>query len=647
MTAERLQFQTETKQLLDLMVHSVYSHKDVFLRELISNASDALDKRRFEAIKNPEWLPAETELEIRLEVDRAARTLSVIDNGIGMSRQEVIDNIGTIAKSGSKEFLDAVKATKNGTSLPELIGQFGIGFYSSFMVAERIVIVTRPAGEAAATRWESAGEGTFTIEDAQRPDVGTTVTVHLKPVDMEDGLHDYADEYVIKDIVKKYSDFVAYPIRMEVERREIERDESGKPKEGAKEKVSREVQTLNSMKAIWLRGKNEVTEDEYKEFYKHISHDWHEPLKRIQAHIEGILDYRLLIFIPKSAGFDLFRPEKHHGVQLYVKRVFIMDDCEALLPQYLRFVRGVVDSEDLSLNVSREMLQQNRQIQRMRNGIVGKVLDTLKDMRENEDENYHTFWGEFGRVLKEGLFQDAEKRATLFELMLCASTNSETDLTSLRDYVTRMKPEQNTIYYMTGRTRAEIESSPHIEVFREKEYEVLILADPVDEVWTQSVFEFEGKRLQSVGKGAVDLGTEEEQKKAEQTRKEREREFGAVLECLKAKLDEHVKEVRLSNRLTTSVACLVGEAFGITPQLEQMMRAVGQDVPPVKRILELNPNHPLLPKLKAMVEKDKDDPALADYAELIYGQAVLAEGSQLRNPARFSKLVAELMTRAL
>ncbi len=647
MSAETFGFQTETKQLLDLMVHSVYSNKDIFLRELISNASDALDKRRFEAIKDPDGLPAGTELEVRIEVDRAARTLSVIDNGIGMSRQEVIDNIGTIAKSGSKEFLDAIRSTKNGTGLPELIGQFGIGFYSSFMVADHIVLVTRRLGEKAATRWESAGEGTFTIEQADRAEVGSTVTVHLKPADVEDGLHDYTDEWVVKDIVKKYSDFVAYPIRMEVERREIERDETGKPKEGAKETVTREVQTLNSMKAIWLRDKHEVTEEEYVEFYKHISHDWNEPLKRIQAHIEGTLDYRLLLFIPKSAGVNMFRQEKRHGVQLYVKRVFILDDCEPLLPECLRFVRGVVDSEDLSLNVSREILQQNRQIQRMRNGLVGKVLDTLMDMRDNEQEDYRTFWSEFGRVLKEGIFQDTENRTALLELMLCASTHPGDELTSLRDYVSRMKPEQDAIYFMTGRSRAEIENSPHLEAFREKGCEVLILADPVDEVWTQSVFEFDGTRLQSVGKGAVDLGTEEEKKQAEETRKEKEQEFGAVLECLKAKLAEHVKEVRLSSRLTTSVACLVGDAFGMTPQLEQMMRALGQDLPPVKRILELNPSHPLLPKLNAMIVKDKEDPALTDYAELIFGQAVLAEGSQLRDPAKFSRLVAELMTRAL
>ena len=647
MSAETFGFQTETKQLLDLMVHSVYSNKDIFLRELISNASDALDKRRFEAIKNPDALSGPTELAICIEADRAARTLSVIDNGIGMNRQEVIENIGTIAKSGTREFLKAVKAAKGATDLPELIGQFGIGFYASFMVADRITLVTRRAGDIAATRWESTGEGTYTLEEAERPEAGTTVTLHLKPSDAEDGLHDYTDEWVIKEIVKRYSDFVAYPIRMEIERREIEHDEEGKPKEGAQETVTREMQTLNSMKAIWLRDKAEVTEEEFTEFYKHLSHDWNEPLKRIQAHIEGVLDYRLLLFIPKSAGMDLFHQEKRHGVQLYVKRVFILDECEALLPAYLRFIRGVVDSEDLSLNVSREILQQNRQIQKMRNGLVAKVLDTLAGMRDNEAEDYKAFWGEFGRVLKEGLFQDAENRNALLELMLSGSTHDDAGLTSLRDYVARMKPEQNTIYYMTGRTKADIENSPHLEAFRARGYEVLLLADPVDEVWTQSVFEFDGKRLQSIGKGAVDLGTEEEKKKDEETRKEKEGEFGAVLECLKAKLAEHVKEVRLSNRLTTSAACLVGDAFGMTPQLEQMMRALGQDVPPTKRVLELNPNHALLPKLKAIIENDKDAPVLADYAELLYGQAVLAEGSALRDPARFSKLVADLMARAL
>ncbi len=644
---ETLGFQAETRQLLDLMIHSVYSNKDIFLRELVSNASDALDKRRFEAIKHPEWLEEGTELHIRIDADASARTLSISDNGIGMSRQELIDNIGTIAKSGTREFLDTLKAAKDAAGLPELIGQFGIGFYSSFMVADRITLVTRRAGEDSATQWESSGEGTFTLQETERDEYGTTVTLHLKPADTEDGLHDYTGEWTIRNIVKKYSDFVAYPIRMEVERREIERDEDGKPKEGAVERVVRELETLNSMKAIWLRGKDEVTEDEYKEFYKHIAHDWGEPLKRIQARIEGTLDYRLLLFIPRHAGFDLFQHDRKHGVHLYIRRVFIMDDCEVLLPMYLRFVRGVVDSEDLSLNVSREMLQQNRQIQRMRNGIVGKILDTLKDMRDDEKDDYLVFWKEFGRVLKEGLFQDRDNEAALLGLMLSMSTHSDTELTTLRDYVQRMKPDQECIYYMTGRNRAEIEHSPHIEAFREKGYEVLIFADPVDEVWTQSVMEFDGKRMQSVGKGAIDLGTEEEKKQAEETRKEKEQEFGALLEWLKEALDAHVKEVRLSNRLTTSVACLVGDAYGMTPQLEQMMRAMGQDMPASKRILELNPAHPLLAKLQALVEKDKDAEGLADYAELIYGQALLAEGGELNDPAKFSRLVSELMTRAL
>ncbi|MBN2310917.1 MAG: molecular chaperone HtpG [Candidatus Hydrogenedentes bacterium] len=645
--SETFEFQAEARQLLDLMVHSIYTNKDIFLRELISNSSDALDRRRFQALSTPDILPAGTELEIRIDADPDARTLTVRDTGIGMTRDEVIGLIGTIAKSGTREFLDVLKASKDDALGPELIGQFGVGFYSCFMAADAVTLVTRHASGGAGVRWASSGEGTYTVEEAEVAEPGTSVTLHLKPVDSEDGLHDYTSEWQIREIVKKYSDFVAYPIRMEIERKEVERDEEGNPKEGAEEKTVRTLETLNSMKAIWLRDKDEVEADEYNEFYKHISHDWNEPLETIRAKIEGTLEYQVLLFIPSKRPFDLFLHEGRHGLQLYVKRVFIMDDCKELLPEYLRFVRGVVDSEDLSLNISREILQQNRQIQRMRKGLVSKVLDTLASMRDRDDDTYRAFWREFGRVLKEGAYQDSDNRDTLLDLLLFESTADPETPVSLREYVDRMKEGQDAIYYMTGESREAVEASPHLEAFREKGCEVLILTDPVDEVWTQSVFEYGGKRFQSAGKGAVELGTEEERKQAEEARKERQEAFASLMDRLKEHLDEYVKEVRLSSRLTESAACLVGDVHDMGPQLEALLKAANQDVPKTKRILELNPNHRILERLQAIYDADQEDPRLNDYAQLLYGQAVLAEGGQPPNPGRFARLVTDIMIEAL
>ena len=647
-TPETYEFQTEARRLLDLMIHSVYSNKDIFLRELISNSSDALDKRRFEAVKRPELLDEDAELRIFIEPNKENRTLSVWDNGIGMSRDEVKELIGTIAKSGTEEFLQRVSESKDQEAAAELIGQFGVGFYSTFMVADKVELVTRRAGEPHATHWESAGDGAYTLSEAERDEPGTTVLLHLKKDDDEDGLKDYTEPWVLRQIVSHYSDFVAYPIRMDVERQEVERNEDGTPREGAEPTTVVERQTLNSMKAIWLRDKSEVPEEEYNEFYKHISHDWNEPLLRVQAKIEGTLEYRLLLYIPAHAPFDMYyRGQGLHGVHLYIKRVFIMDDCTELLPEYLRFVRGVVDSEDLSLNISREMLQQDRHIQRMRRGITAKVLDALKPLKKDDHEKYLQFWGEFGPVLKEGLFQDRDNQETLLELMLAPSTNDAEALTSLADYAERMKPEQDAIYYITGPSRKRVEESPHLEAFRQKGYEVLLLTDPVDEVWVQNVSEYNGKPLQSVGRGAVELGTEEERQEAEETRKEKTAEYTGLMDALKSRLEEHVKEVRLSNRLTESAACLVTDTNDMTPQMEQMMRAMGQELPEVKRILELNPEHTVVQKLRETAERDKDAAELDEYAELLYGQALLAEGGQLPNPGRFSKLLADIMAKTV
>jgi molecular chaperone HtpG len=619
-TAERHEFQTEVRQLLDLMVHSLYSHKDIFLRELISNASDALDKVRFEALTRPELAPA-GELEIRLEPDGTARTLTVHDNGIGMSREEVVQNIGTIARSGTKEFLTALRERQGQVVPPEMIGQFGVGFYSSFMAADRITLLTRRAGEATATRWESTGEG-YTIEEAERDTPGTSVTLHLKPKDEEDGLRDYTDEHVLRDIVKKYSDFVAYPIRLKAE-------------------------TLNSMKAIWIRPKDEVTEEEYREFYKHIAHDWNDPLEHLSVHIEGTFEARALLYIPAKAPFDLWRESAHQGVQLYVKRIFIMDDCKELLPASLRFVRGVVASDDLSLNVSREILQKDRQIQAIRKHLVRRVLGALKEMKDGNADKYRTFWIELGAVLKEGLLAFDEGHERILELILAPSTYVAAGVTSLGDYVSRMKDGQDAIYYMTGPSAAAVEQSPHLEAFRDKGYEVLFFTDPVDELWLRMPREFGGKKLVSAAKGEITPGSEDDKKQAEEQRSEQEQTFKDLLLTLRAKLQDEVKDVRLSSRLISSPACLVGEGDDLSPHIAELLRRSGQEVPKVKRILELNPTHPLLPKLQAIVAQDRTDPALQQYAELLYGQAILAEGGQLPDPAAFSKRIAELLLRVV
>ncbi len=648
---ETFEFQTEARQLLDLMIHSVYSHKDIFLRELISNSSDAIDKLRYEALTNSEFNQYASNPEIRLTTDSDARTLTVSDNGVGMSRDEVIRFIGTIAKSGTKEFAQIVKeARATGKEVPaELIGQFGIGFYSAFMAADKLSLVTRRAGEDKATTWESIGDGQYTLGEGTRATPGTSVTLHLKPADEENGLHDYTDEWAVKDIVKRYSDFVAYPIRMSTERTEIERDAEGKAIEGAEPKTVVEDITLNSMKAIWTRPEKDVTDEEYNEFYKHISHDWNEPLTRISVRAEGTSEFRALLYIPSKAPSNLFSRELEPGLHLYIRRVFIMSDAKDLIPEYLRFIKGVVDSEDLSLNVSREILQKDRQIPIIRKALVKKILDTLKSMRSGDPEKWTVVRKEFSRVLREGLFQDDGNRATLFDICEFASVAGEEkrDATTMGEYVSRMKPEQDVIYFLTGPTSEAVESSPHLEAFKNKGIEVLILTDPVDEVWTQYVHEYEGKRLQSAAKGAAMLGTEEERKQEQEDLKDKQESYSSLMDAMKGKLSNQVKEVRLSNRLTSSPACLVGDTSDMSPQLMELMRSMGQDVPTQKRILELNPSHPLMEKLQGIFAANPDDPRLGNYAELLYGQSVLAEGGKLDDPGAFSKKVAELMAEAI
>jgi molecular chaperone HtpG len=640
---EQLEFQAEARQLLDLMVHSVYSNKDSFLRELISNASDALDKLRLEAFRNKDLDVDTSDLHIEIEVDKGARTLTVRDNGIGMTRAEVVDLIGTLAKSGTAELRQQLREAKNAAASEELIGQFGIGFYSSFMVADKIELLTRKAGESEATRWESSGEGTYTIESVDDAPQGTSVTLHLKPEDKEDELHDYTAEWMIRSLVKKYSDFIAWPIWMEVERRTPA--PQGEGEEGGEEVVTIETETLNSMKALWARPKDEVSDEEYKEFYKHIAHAWDDPLEVIAMKAEGTFEYQALLFIPSHAPFDLFNRDANVGVQLYVKRVFIMGDCDQLMPTYLRFIKGVVDAQDLSLNVSREILQQDRQITAIRRRLTKKVLSTIKDLQSERPEDYRTFWTQFGRVLKEGLMSDFDNQEALLRISSFASTHSEEEPTTLAEYVERMKEGQEQIFYATGETRQQILKSPHLEAFKAKGYEVLLLTDPVDEVWVGAVTEFDGKPLQSVAKGEVDLDSKEDKSEAE--REEQEKDFADLLAWLKETLSDHVTEVRLSTRLTESPACLITPTFGMTPALARMYRASGQVVPVGKRILELNPSHPLVTGLREAHKERVDDPSVAETAELLYGTALLAEGGALEDPARFAELLADRLARTV
>ncbi|GAB3246724.1 molecular chaperone HtpG [Kineosporia babensis] len=626
--AESYEFQVETRQLLQLMINSIYSDKDLFLRELISNASDALDKLRLERF-NDDTLDVDTsDLHIRIELDDSARTLTISDNGIGMTRDEVVDLIGKIANSGTAEFMRQMKEAQQEeeAKTEELIGRFGVGFYSSFMVAERVVLVTRRAGQAEATRWESAGEGTYTLQPVEDAPQGTSITLHLKPADPEDRLFDYTDPRKVREIVTRYSDFITWPIRMASLQVAGEGEEAEEPAD----------ETVNSRKALWTRPAGEVTDEEYAELYKRISRDWNDPLETIRLNIEGTLQYQALLFLPERAGANLFSPDAKHGVQLYVNRVFVMDDAEELIPSYLRFVKGVVDSQDLALNVSREILQQDRQIESMRKRLTKRVLQAIKGLAANEPEKYTKFWGEFGRVVKEGLLQDFANRDAILAICSFESTHDAEQRTSLRDYVERMPEGQDKIYYLTGDSRPALESSPYMEAFRAKELEVLLLTDPIDEVWVDGMPEFEGKQFQSIAKGDIDLTSDE----ADEDKAKQKEEFAGLLTWMGEVLTKEVKEVRLSNRLTTSPACVVSDQNDATPTLVNLYKAMGQPIPQERRILELNPGHALVSGLRAAHQSRPEDPRLAETAELVHGMALLAEGTQPDDTARFVQLMA-------
>jgi len=620
---ETLGFQTEVRQLLHLMIHSLYSNKEIFLRELVSNASDAADKLRFEALADPGLYGSDADLQIRITVDAAARTLSVSDNGIGMSRDEVVANIGTIAKSGTREFVQSL--TGDQAKDAHLIGQFGVGFYSSFIVADRVTITTRRAGASAdkAVRWESDGQGEYSIETVEKATRGTDVTVHLRA-----GEDEFLSEFRLKQLIRKYSDHIAIPILMPKAKAE---GEEGKD-------AAVEWETVNQASALWARPRNEVSDEQYQEFYKHVAHDFERPLAWAHARVEGRHEYTQLLYVPSHAPFDLWDRHQRRGLKLYVRRVFIMDDAEHLMPGYLRFVRGVIDSNDLPLNVSREILQQSKDVEMIRTGCTKKVLSLLEDLAENRKEDYATFWREFGVVFKEGIGEDHANRDRIAKLVRFSSTHAETEeqTVSLADYVARMKEGQDKIYFVTAESFLGAKSSPHLEIFRKKGIEVVLLSDRVDEWVVANLHEFEGKPLTSVARGDLDLGKLEdtEAKKAHETV---ESEFKDLVARIRTALGERVKDVRVTSRLTSSPACLVADEHDMGANLQRILKAVGQNVPTAKPILEVNPEHPLLTRLKG--EEKRFD----DWSRLLFDQAQLAEGATLEDPAGFVKRLNELM----
>lgn len=615
-------FQTEISQLLDLMINSLYSQKEIFLRELISNSSDAIDKRRFAGLTDATLLNEEEELAVTIITDKDANTITISDNGIGMTHDEVIENIGTIARSGTKKFVEAMTASKDTESDISLIGQFGVGFYSAFMVADKVSLITRKAGTEQAVLWESDGKGEFTIGDAGEHPVGTQITLHLREDEKE-----FADDFRLKHIINKYSEHISLPIKMLGAQ---PTDEEGKPIEGAK----RELETVNSGTALWARPKSEISDAEYQSFYQGLSYDMEPPLSTLHHKVEGNLEYTSLLFIPKKAPFDLWNREARKGIKLYVRRIFIMDEPDALLPNYLRFVKGVIDSADLPLNVSREILQSDRDVGKIKTAATKRVLDELKRLAKNSSEDYQEFWNEFGQVIKEGVVEDFANKDKLVPLLRFASTHNDTDqqTVSLDAYIERMPEEQDAIYYITAESYKAAKGSPHLEMFTKKGIEVLLLSDPVDEWLVNSLPDYQEKALKSVSKGDLDLS--EDEQKEQQAQQE---ELASVTEKLKEILSESVKDVRLTNRLTESPACLVADESDPGANLERIMKAMGQDAPSSKPILELNPEHALIKGL------DASDDDFADWAHVLFDQAALSEGAQLSDPAKYVKLVNKLL----
>lgn len=611
-------FNAEIKQLLDLMIHSLYSHKEIFLRELVSNASDAIDKLKFQSLTHESLLPANWEPTIRLQPDSEHKTLKIIDNGIGMTQEEVVQFIGTIARSGAKNFAQMTQEMKE---RPELIGQFGVGFYSAFMVADRVSLHTQKAGSSEGVLWESTGDGTYSIDSIPRAEgTGTTITLHLKDFKEEDEVQDFTDAWNLKSLVKKYSDFIAYPIKM---------------------KTDKEDETLNSQKALWLKSPSEITKEEYKEFYQHLTHDFNEPMKTIHYRAEGTMEFNALLYIPSKKPWNFNMRDTEYGLNLYIKRVFIMNDCKDLIPPYLRFVKGLVDSSDLSLNVSREILQQNRQVSQIRKNVVNKILGTLKDLLTKERSSYETFWNEFGSTLKEGLPGDVANKEKLQDLILFHTTQSD-KMTTLDEYVSRMKEDQKHIYFITGDSLTQISNSPYLEKLKEKNYEVLLLVDPIDEWVTDALSTFKEKPLQSIMKEGLDLDSEEDKKRKEEEKKQSEEKFQPVLSTLKKTLENDVKDVVISDRLTSTPVCLVAGAHDPSAHMQKLLGQMGREYrTPVKRIMEINPKHPVFEKMLQATPQQQ-----TQWAEILYAQALLNEGSSVPDPVKFSQQIADLMVQA-
>ncbi len=619
---ETLGFQAEVKQLLQLMIHSLYSNKEIVLRELISNASDASDKLRFSALSDNTLYGEDSDLKIRIAFNKAERTLTISDNGIGMTRAEVVENIGTIAKSGTKEFFNSLSGDQAKDA--NLIGQFGVGFYSAFIIANKVTLTTLRAGETEAVKWESTGEGDFTLEASDKKTRGTDIVLHLR-----EGEDEFLNDWKLKSIIRKYSDHITLPIVMK----------ASEWKDGEQVPTD-EDETVNKASALWARAKNEITEEEYQEFYKHVSHDFENPLTWSHNRVEGNQEYISLLYVPSKAPFDLYERERSHGIKLYVRRVFILEDAEKLMPQYLRFVRGVIDSADLPLNVSREILQHSKDIDAIKAASVKKVLGLLEDLAENKQDQYQAFWDEFGRVLKEGPGEDFTNKEKIAGLLRFASTNldSEAQVVGFKDYIGRMKEGQEAIYYITADSFAAAKHSPHLEIFRKKGIEVLLLSDRVDEWMLGGLTEFDGKKLQSIAKGDLDLGKLEDESEKE-AKKQVEDAAKDLIERVKATLGDQVKEVRVTHRLTDSPACLVAGEHDLSGNLERMLKAAGQKTPESKPTLEINPSHVLVERLKS----EKDEARFNDLAHVLFDQALLAEGGQLNDPASFVKRMNSLL----
>jgi len=637
MAVEKLEFKTEVKQLLDLMIHSLYSHKEIFLRELISNSSDAIDKARFESLTNTDLLEGNSDWKITISADKEAGTITISDNGIGMTKEEVVSELGTIAHSGTKEFLKVLQS-KDVSENPELIGQFGVGFYSTFMVADKVVVVTRKAGvgDKLGIEWESTADGSYTIEEVEKHSRGTDVIIHLKPEEKK-----YLEEWEIRSVVKKYSDYIEHPVVMDIEREK----EDEKDKEKKVKVVEEEI--LNQRKALWLKNKSEITESEYNEFYKHISHDFTDPAKVVHYRAEGNTEFSALLYIPSKAPFNIFYKDYEIGLTLYVNRVQIMTHCEELLPVYLRFVKGIIDSSDLPLNVSREILQANKHVETINKNVTKKILDLIAEIKKDDFDKFVEFYKEFGKILKEGIHMDFAKRETIAELLLFESTKTKSgEFTTLEAYTEKMPFKQKEIYYITGTTRAEVEKSPYLEAFNEKGFEILFMLDEIDGFILDN-FEYKKNKFKSVIKGDIDLDKEDSDDKDKKDKKESQKKYKKLLELIKDQLKDEVKDVRLSGRLKDSACCIVADDGDMDHNMENILKSMGQEIPTSKGIFEINPTHAVFENMNTVFEKDKDSPLLKQYASLLYDQALLLQGSKLKDPAAFTKAISQLKSENL